>query len=322
MTPSHAVRRLRWSRLCIAAGVVAIVGCSGSTASPSPAPSGPSSATPVPTAAAPTPTIAPATASPAAENLIEPFPSGAFSEPTTVDNRWFPLKPGTRWVWEGTAIDEGERIKRRVIFTVTDLTKVVDGVRTVVAYDIDETAGELDEVEIALFAQADDGTVWHFGQYPEVYDGDKIVETPAWFHGVGEARAGITMKADPEPYAPSYSQGWGPEVGWNDRAKVFETDSKTCVPAGCYDGVLVMDEFSRDEPDAHQLKYYAPGVGGVRIGWAGSAEEEQEVLELVSVTQLSADEMAKVRAELLAMEQRGYRLSPEVYGKTVPMEGP
>jgi len=209
-----------------------------------------------------------------------------------------------------------------VIFTVTDLTKVVDGVRTVVAYDIDETAGELDEAEIALFAQADDGTVWHFGQYPEVYDGDKIVETPAWIHGIQDASAGITMKPDPQPLAPSYSEGWGPAVGWDDRAKVFETGSETCVPAGCYMGVLVMDEFSKDEPDAHQLKYYAPGVGGVRIGWAGSREEEQEVLELVSVVQLTDAELAKVRAEVLAMDERAYQYSKDVYGLTERMLAP
>ena len=37
-------------------------------------------------------------------------------------------------------------------------------------------------------------------------------------------------------------------------------------------------------PAARQLKYYANGVGNVRVGWAG--REEKEVLELTRVAQL------------------------------------
>jgi hypothetical protein len=92
------------------------------------------------------------------------------------------------------------------------------------------------------------------------------------------------------------------------------------VPTGCYDDVLVTDEFNRDEPDAHQLKYYARNVGVVRVGWAGALEEEQEVLELVEIVHLDADGLAKVRAEVLAMEKRAYTYSEDVYGQTPPME--
>ena len=56
---------------------------------------------------------------------------------------------------------------------------------------------------------------------------------------------------------------------------------KTCVPVECYKNVLVTEEFNPDEPGAYQLKYYAPGVGNVRVGWRGEKEEEKETLELV-----------------------------------------
>jgi hypothetical protein len=252
--------------------------------------------------------------------LTETIDLTNFSDPTTIDNAWFPLTPGTRFTWEGGATIDGERLSRKVVFTVTDLTKVVAGVRTVVGYDIDYTDGVLEEAEIALWAQDDDGVVWHFGQYPEVYEDGEIVETPTWIHGYEDALAGISMKKEPEPFAPSYSQGWGPKVGWNDRAKVFEMGSQTCVPFGCYEDVLVIDEFSRDEPDAHQLKYYARGVGNIRVGWAGSKEEEQEVLELVSIQQLGQSAMGRVRAQVLAHDERGYRYSPDVYGQTAKAE--
>ena len=113
------------------------------------------------------------------------------------------------------------------------------------------------------------------GEYPEEYEEGEIVGTPAWIAGVKDDKAGIYMKAKPQLGSLSYSQGWGPDVGWADRARIFETGSATCVPAGCYDDVLVTTEFNRDEPDAYQLKYYAPGIGNVRVGWAGALETDQ-----------------------------------------------
>jgi hypothetical protein len=212
------------------------------------------------------------------------------------------------------------RTPHRVVMVVTDLTKVIDGIRAVLIYELDYNEDDLVEAELAYFAQDNDGNVWHFGQYPEVFEDEKLIETPVWIAGQRDAKAGITIKAEPLIGGPSYSQGWGPEVGWADRARVFEVGSRTCVPAGCYDGVLVTDEFSRDEPDAHQLKYYAPGLGVVRVGWAGALEQEQEVLELVERENLEADDLAAIRAEVLATEARAYAKSPDVYGKTPPME--
>jgi hypothetical protein len=314
--PSRALVVLSAAFFCGACGAAAP--SAWSTPPPvkaSPTPAATTAATPVPTAAPPPePTQA--------EHLTETIDLTKFSDSTTVDNAWFPLVPGTRFTWEGGATVDGERLKRKVVFTVTDLTKSISGVRTVVGYDLDYTDGQLEEAEIALWAQDDDGYVWHFGQYPEVYEDGKIAETPAWLHGFEGALAGISMKPEPQPFAPSYSQGWGPAVGWNDRAKVFEMGSKTCVPLACYDDVLVIDEFSRDEPDAHQLKYYARGIGNVRVGWAGSLEDEQEVLVLTKLEHLGPEALAKVRETVLAQDARGYEHSPDVYGKTEHADAP
>jgi hypothetical protein len=316
---------IRGSRaLAVISAVLMVAGCGSSTPSATSTPQAvAATATPASTAApTPEPTAAPTPAPSPVENLTETIDLTKFSNPTKVDNAWFPLVPGTRLTWEGGATVDGERLKRKVVFTVTDLTKVISGIRTVVGYDLDYTDGKLEEAEIALWAQDDDGYVWHFGQYPEVYEDGKIAETPAWLHGIEGGLAGISMKPEPQPFAPSYSQGWGPEVGWNDRAKVFETGSKTCVPVACYDDVLVIDEFSRDEPDAHQLKYYAKTIGNVRVGWAGTLEEEREVLVLTKLEHLSPEALAKVRATVLAQDARGYEHSPAVYGKTEHAEAP
>jgi hypothetical protein len=86
----------------------------------------------------------------------------------------------------------------------------------------------------------------------------------------------------------------------------------------CYDGVLVAEEFSRSEPGAYQLKYYAPGIGNVRVGWGGPNEEEHEVLVLTDLVMLDADALAEARTDALAQEDRAYESSAAVYGQTAP----
>jgi hypothetical protein len=265
----------------------------------------------------------PGTAEPSAPVVTsaKDYAKATFSEPTNVDSRWLPLAPGTRWTWKGHAFDGDERISRKVIITVTDLTKVVDGVRTVVTYDQDFNDGQMEEAEIALFAQDDEGNVWLFGEYPEEYEDGEIVKTPSWIAGIERAKAGIAVKAAPQMGSPSYAEGWGPAVGWDDRAKTLEIGAETCVPVACYTDVLIVKEFSRTKPGAFQTKYYAPGIGNVRVGWGGPKEEEREELVLVGLEHLDADEMAALRRVVLDQEARGLRID-KAYSQTAPMESP
>jgi hypothetical protein len=128
------------------------------------------------------------------------------------------------------------------------------------------------------------------------------------------------MKANPTLGKPSYSLGWGPAVGFNDFARVIKTGQKTCVPVRCYRNVLVVSEFNPDEPGKSQLKYYAPGVGNVRVGWAGAKETSKEVLVLTKVVKLSPSALAQARAAALKLEKHAYQISKKVYGRTTPLQ--
>jgi hypothetical protein len=90
---------------------------------------------------------------------------------------------------------------------------------------------------------------------------------------------------------------------------------KTCVPVGCYEDVLVIEEFERNIPGAYQLKYFAPGVGDVRVGWRGPAEEEKE--GLVKNVRLSPEALAEARANALELEDHAYELK-DFYRETQP----
>ena len=247
------------------------------------------------------------------------FDPGNFAHSSTVDNEWLPLKPGAQSTFEGSTNEDGERVPHQLVSTVTDLTKTVDGVRVAVVWERDFSLGKLAEAELAFFAQDKHGNVWHLGEYPEVYEKGKIVEVPAWVAGTKGARAGIAMKADPKLGTPEYAQGYAPPpVNWVDHAQVYKTGVRTCVPADCFDDVLVTREFEIGKPAAYQLKYYARGVGNVRTGWMGRNDKDHEVLRLVRRLQLTPHELATPRAAALRMEKRAYRIRKAVYGATTP----
>jgi hypothetical protein len=240
---------------------------------------------------------------------------------THIDNNYLPLKPGSKLIYKGSAIPEDQktRVKRRVVSTVTDLSKWIDGVRTLVIWEKDYTAGELGESEIAFFAQDKAGNVWLLGEYPEEYENRKVVDAPTWISGRKGAHAGIAMLANPKVGSPDYAQGFAPPpVEFVDRARVYKKGQKTCVQVKCYKDVLVIEEFEKGVPGVFHLKYYAPNVGLVKVGWRGANEEEKETLALVKRQQLSSKELANARKTALKLDNRAYKRSADVYGKTPP----
>lgn len=255
----------------------------------------------------------------AQEADYEPFDPAAFdaARAATVDNRWFPLSPGAQLTLDGVTIEDGEAISHRIIFTTTDLVKTVAGIPTTVVWVRDYAEGTLEEAELAFFAQDRTGAVWHFGEYPEEYEDGVVADAPTWIAGIEDARPGIVMKSSPAPSETSYSQGWGPAVGWTDRARVVDSGQLLCVAAGCYDNVVITEEFSREEPGAFQVKAYAPEVGNVRVGWRGE-DPTMETLELTALVRLDSAGLAAAREAALALERSAYEQSPDVYGLTEP----
>ena len=250
---------------------------------------------------------------------IEKLDGVKFSQGPRITNKWLPMKPGTRYVYDGTTVeDDGKVVPHKIVLNITDLVKVIGDVPNLVSYDLDYSDNELVEAELAFFAQDDNGNVWHFGQYPEEYEDGKFKRAPAWIHGYQGAHAGIMMKAEPKLGTPSYSQGYGPAVRWTDRGTTHKMGLEATVRHGTYKDVMVVRETSKDElaVNAFQLKYYAEGVGNIKVGWEGSGDKTKETLELTAVETLSPKEMTSVRNKALALEKSAYTRSKLVYGPT------
>jgi len=239
-----------------------------------------------------------------------------FSRSTIIDNKWMPLRPGTQWIYEGSTVEDGKKTPHRIIFTVTDLVKVIDSIPAVVMLDKDFSDGKLEEQELTFFAQDDEGKIWQLGENSETYDETQFIGGRAWIVGhLKAARAGIMIQAKPREGMPSYSEGFAPPpYRWADHGRIRKLGEKVTVPAGAFSDVLVIEEFSEEEPGAFQLKYYAPGIGNIRTAWEGK-DPKKETLELARVVQLGPQEMDAVRVEALQIEERAY-----VYGSTPPAQ--
>jgi hypothetical protein len=249
------------------------------------------------------------------KDLLEIDPNN-FDNPTNIDNPWWSLEPGTQYIFEGFNVEDGEKVSHSIVFTVTDLTKVINGVHTLVIFDRDYTGDQLQESELTFFAQDNDGNVWHLGQYRETYDIMEFVGGRIWAVGALEgAKAGIMMPADPQLGMPSYSEGYAPPpFNWTDRARVYQMGQKITTEFGSYEDVLVIEEYNQEEPGAFQLKYYARGVGNIYIGWRGD-DSNQEEMDLIEIVRLDAEALALIRAEALELEKRAY-----IYAQTQPAE--
>jgi hypothetical protein len=250
---------------------------------------------------------------------VTKFSAGNFPQHPKITNKWLPLIPGTQFTLEGRANRGGGALPHTVILTVTDLTKVIDGVRTVVLWDRDLNENQLQEAELAFHAQDFTGRVWGLGEYPEEYENGKFTGAPStWIAGQAKAKAGVMMLANPRVGTPRYLQGSAPDIDFLDCAQVFQTGQHVCVPANCYNNVLVTDEDSPLDPESgHQRKFYAPGVGNVKV--TAVDDPEGETLVLVKVAHLDCKGLAEARKAVLKLEKRAYQVSA-VYRHTAPME--
>ncbi len=174
--------------------------------------------------------------------------------------------------------------------------------------------------ELAFQAQDNAGNLWNLGELPAEFDDRGNFERApnTWISGLSDAEPGNLMLGNPQLGTPEYLQGWSPDIEFLNCAKVYKMQQKICVPAGCYDNVLVTEERSPLEPEGgHKRKYYAPGVGNVRVGTVGDAEGE--TLVLAEVSQLSSEDLDKVRQQALNLEKTAYEVS-DMYRQTSPIE--
>jgi hypothetical protein len=176
----------------------------------------------------------------------------------TINNRYQPFKPGTRFhftgVKEGTPQMDDEVVLRR--------TKLIIGVRCTIVRDTVSEHGRPAERTLDYYAQDKQGNVWYMGEDSyETHHGHFVKASDSWRSGVKGGQPGIIMPAHPRP-GDRYRQEYFPPGKALDKAHVLGLNGRVTVPLGTFSHVLVTSEFSPAEPQTER-KYYAPGVGEI-----------------------------------------------------------
>ena len=194
---------------------------------------------------------------------------------TRITNRWWPMRPGTRWVYRET---DAEGTRQKVVVTVTNRTKLIaNGITARVVHDVVTEKGEFVEVTDDWYAQDRAGNIWYLGEATTEYENGKPVSTSGSFEaGVDGAQPGVIMPANPRPglrYRQEYYRGEA-----EDRAKVIGLREQAEVPSGHYRPVLMTRDVNPLDPKVLEFKFYARGVGPVlAVSVSGGSDREELV---------------------------------------------
>jgi len=195
---------------------------------------------------------------------------------SVVDNPYFPLTPGTTFIYRG----EKDGVPSRDVMTVSQETKEILGVTTTVVHHLSYEGGVLIEDTFDWYAQDVDGNVWYFGEDTKELDenGNVISTEGSWEAGVNGAEPGIIMLADPKK-GDRYQQEFLSGVA-EDMAQVIGFEDSLCVRYGCFEDVLVTKEWTPLERGVVENKYYAKGVGFIFGVMVKGGDEQTELVRV------------------------------------------
>jgi hypothetical protein len=198
---------------------------------------------------------------------------------STVDNPYWPLKPGTHYRFEGTRGTTPQTDDEVVLSE----TKRILGIDCTVVRDTVSEHGQAVERTLDFYAQDQQGNVWYMGEDAfELKNGRMARASDSWRSGVDGGKPGIIMPADPQP-GDRYRQEYYPPGEALDEAHVLGVRAAPKVPYRAFGKALVTSEFSPLEPQTEE-KYYVRGVGEILERVVKGHHEE---FELVSVTRRS-----------------------------------
>ena len=176
-----------------------------------------------------------------------------------VNNRWFPLKPGTVLTYKG----EDEGTPASDVFRVTHRTKRIHGIRATVIDDRVFEHGRLTERTHDYYAQDRKGNVWYLGEDTVTFKSNGKVDSREGTFRAGRhgARAGIFMPAHPK----RGSHGWQEYyVGHaQDRFRVLNFHTRVRTPVVSSHHAMLVRETTPLEPGVLDHKVYVRGIGDV-----------------------------------------------------------
>jgi hypothetical protein len=184
-----------------------------------------------------------------------------------VTNPWFPLTPGTVYVYNG--IRDGK--PSREVLRVTSRTKTIAGAPCAVIEDNLYIAGRLRERTTDWYTQDGRGNVWYYGEATAELDpSGKVTSTSgSWQAERDGAKPGIFMPANPK-------------VGQSFRQEYYkgEAEDHFRIVALLGKNALLTEEWTPLEPAVRDHKLYVRGTGTVLERTVKGGDELNELVSL------------------------------------------
>lgn len=212
-----------------------------------------------------------------AAQAAAPADPPVFTNPTSITNPYFPFVPGAVKIFRG---QEGRtRIGVADLYLTDTRTFTLNG-NAVTCRVLQETEfedGELTEISRNFFAQADDGTVWYFGETVDDYDegvvsghgGSWVVGTP--LPGDPPGTMSVTVPGSFMPGNPEVGDEVKPEDlpdGGIELGTVRKVGVKVRTPNGKLTDCIEIRE-QHLPGDEFESKWYARGVGLIKARGGG-----------------------------------------------------
>jgi hypothetical protein len=185
-------------------------------------------------------------------------------------NDYFILDPEYQIILEGAT--------EKVVITVLEQTKMVDGVKTRVVEEREFEDGELKEVSLNYFAfDKTTKDVYYFGEDVDIYENGKVVRHEGeWLSGVDRARFGLMMPGTPK-IGYAFYQEIAPGKAL-DRGEIVSLTETFKTPAGEFSNCLKVLETSGMDANDRGSKTYAKGIGMIQdedmtLRWHGYIDD-------------------------------------------------
>jgi hypothetical protein len=191
-----------------------------------------------------------------------------FSDPTTITNPLFPISNLHSAVLNG-------RVDGKPFHTETTLlpeTRIIEWtgqqVETRTSQYVAYLDGRIEEVALDYYAQADDGSVWYFGEDVFNYEDGHIADTDGTWLAGKEGPPAMIMPGEPhvgDVYRPENAPGLVFE-----EVTVKAVDQQVAGPRGRVEGAIVAGELHQD--GSRESKTFAPGYGEFFTSSGGDLE--------------------------------------------------
>jgi len=199
-------------------------------------------------------------------------PASSFS--SRVDNPWFPLLPGTRWVYTG--VKDGK--PTRDVVVATHRTKTIEGVSCIAVSDRLFMGRRLEERTTDWYSQDSHGNVWYLGENTAELDAHGHVTSTegTWQAGAEGAKAGVYIPGRPrlgqtalQEFLKGHAEDHFRIIGLFD----------TVAPRGKANALLTK-EWTPLEPGVIDHKLYVRGIGVVLEQSQRGPKERNELISI------------------------------------------